>query len=463
MRRSILPRSIGGIAIVVALAAGVITSLLGLATYAVVHHEIERQIDHRIQTETRALLSHHKAHGFAGLANMIVARDGQTAIGETGYLAGLDGADRSMGYILTDSTGRRRAGSLAAAMPPPGWSEFVRFRKSDGTEGIAQAMNSPLPDGGRLVVAADRSIVDQMDLQLFKLFLLDFGLIIIVVGLVSFSFARIINVRLGAIRTSAEAIMAGNLSTRMPVERGRGELDKLAIALNAMLDRIGNLVDNLRHVSVGIAHDLRTPLNRMRARLDEAQRSASPETAELLSAAIADSNELLELLSGLLALSEIEGQAIRSRFTSVDLNDAIGEMVAAYEPAIEECGLTITTRLAAPMVLGERRVLQRCIANLLDNACAHTPPGTHIEIDAALEDDMAVVRVSDTGPGIPAEDAIRVFEPMIRLERSRSTPGHGLGLSMVAAIIAAHHGTVAIVPGTPGLSMEIRLPRRVDR
>lgn len=454
----LLPRSIRGIAIVIALAAGLITALLGLATYALVHHEIERQIDHRIEIETRALLAYHEAHGFTELANMIRARDSQTSIGATGYLAGVDDEDRSMGYILTDASGRRRAGSLAAAMPPAGWSEFVHFGKPDGTTGIAQAMNSAIPGGGRLVVAADRAVVDQMDLKILKLFLLDFGLIIIVVGLVAFGLARIIHVRLEGIRTAAQAIMAGNLTTRMHVNGGGGELDRLAMALNAMLDRIDTLVKHLRHISVGIAHDLRTPINRMRVRLEEALRSADPDFPETLSAAIADSDELMELLSGLLAISELEGRAVRSRFTAVDLNDAIEEIVAAYQPSLDECGVTISTCLAAPVILGERRLLQRCIANLLDNARVHTPAGTHVEIVARAEDGAAVIHVSDTGPGVPPEEAERVFEPMVRLEQSRSAPGHGLGLSIVAAIIAAHDGTVEIASRQTGMLMIIRLP-----
>lgn len=458
MSASWLPRSIRGIAIAIAIGAGVITGLLGLATYGVVHHEIERQIDHRIEVETQALLEQNKAHGFEALVRTVNARDGVAF--DIGYLSSIDGGDRSMGYILTDASGRRRAGSLQADMPPPGWSEFLQFRKPDGNTGIAQVMNSAVPGGGRLVVAADRAIVDEMDLKLLKLFLLDFALIMLAVGGVAFGFGRIMQRRLAAIRTSAEAIIADDLSRRMPVESGRGELDRLAMSLNAMLDRIGRLVENLRLMSVGIAHDLRTPVNRLRQRLEEAQRSADPRTQKLLEAAVVESDELLELLTGLLAISEVNQDAIRKRFAVVDIAEIVQEMAETYQPSLEDRGISLTVDCDTALILGERRLLQRVVANLLDNLSLHTPSGTTAHISVINHGDAASIQLTDDGPGIPVEDSQRVFEPMARLDRSRSTPGHGLGLSMVAAIIAAHQGSVAITPSAKGLTVEIQLPGR---
>jgi len=456
MRISWIPRSIRGIAIAVALGAGIVTVLLGLATYAVVHHEIERQIDHRIEVETQALLQQNHAHGFDALVRTIDARDGVDF--DIGYLSSIDGGDRSMGYILTDASGRRRAGTLRAAMPPPGWSEFVHFERADGEQAIAQAMNSPVPGGGRLVVAADRAIVDEMDLKLLKLFLLNFGLIILVVGAVAIGFGRMIQRRLSAIRTSAEAIMVDNLTQRMPVETGRGELDRLAMSLNAMLDRINGLVESLRHMSVGIAHDLRTPVNRLHQRLEEAQRAADPAMQKQIDAALAESNELLELLTGLLAISEVNGEAVRKRFALVDLAGAVEEMTAAYQPSLEDCGIHLTTEFESALVLGEKRLLQRAIANLLDNLSLHTPAGTHAHISTKVVGEEVRIRLADDGPGIAPENWQRVFEPLTRLDSSRSAPGHGLGLSMVAAIVSAHQGTAEIMPSAKGLTLQISLP-----
>lgn len=451
-----VPRSIRGISVAVAMGAGLVTALLGLATYGVVHHEIERQIDHRIEVETQALLEQNEAHGFEALVRTVNARDGVAF--DIGYLSSIDGGDRSMGYILTDALGRRRAGRLQADMPPPGWSEFLHFRKPDGSRGIAQVMNSAVPGGGRLVVAADRAVVDEMDLKLLQLFLLNFGLIILVVGAVAFGFGRIIQRRLAAIRTSAETIMADNLTHRMPVETGRGELDRLAMSLNAMLDRISGLVENLRHMSIGIAHDLRTPVNRLRQRLEEAQRAADPDMDKLLGAALAECDELMELLTGLLTISEVSGEAARKRFAIFDVAAAVQEMVATYRPSLEDCGIFLTADCDLAPVMGEKRLLQRAVANLLDNLCLHTPAGTKAHIAVKAGSDAVHIRLTDDGPGIPMEDRKRVFEPMTRLDRSRSTPGHGLGLNMVAAVVAAHQGSVEIIPSTEGLTIHIQLP-----
>ncbi|MCA0210654.1 MAG: HAMP domain-containing histidine kinase [Proteobacteria bacterium] len=461
MPASWIPRSIRGIAIAVAVGAGLVTALLGLATYGVVHHEIERQIDHRIEVETQALLEQNRAHGFEALVRTVNARDGVAF--DIGYLSSIDGGDRSMGYILTDASGRRRAGSLEADIPPSGWSEFLQFRKPDGSQGIAQVMNSAVPGGGRLIVAADRAIVDQMDLTILKLFLLNFGLIMLVVGLVAFGFGRIIQRRLAAIRTSAEAIMADDLTRRMPVESGRGELDLLAIALNAMLDRISRLVENLRHISVGIAHDLRTPVNRLRQRLEEAHRCADPQTQKFLDAATAESDELLELLTGLLAISEVNRDAVRKRFAALDVADVVREMVATYQPSLEDRGIALTADCDGAPVMGEKRLLQRALANLLDNLDVHTPAGTQAHMSVKTDGDNVIIRLTDDGPGIPAADRQRVFEPMARLDHSRSMPGHGLGLSMVAAIVSAHQGIVEIAPSTNGLTVRIQLPRITSR
>jgi hypothetical protein len=156
-----MPRTIPGLALGFAILLALIITLLGLATYGLVHEELERQIDHRIELETNALIHFYEDHGFEALKKVIEVRDHSDLIGDVGYLTGVDYNDREMGYILIDAAGQRQAGLLDAKMPSEGWSEFVNFRKPDGSFAVAQAMNSPLKGGGRLVVAADRTIVTE--------------------------------------------------------------------------------------------------------------------------------------------------------------------------------------------------------------------------------------------------------------------------------------------------------------
>ncbi|WP_246604969.1 HAMP domain-containing sensor histidine kinase [Aquisediminimonas sediminicola] len=442
-----------------AVSSGVITGLLGLATYTLVHEEIERQINQRIKIEADALLDHRRDHGFAALVKLVNTRDRRSAPDDLSDQEGTDESGRGMGYIVTDALGTRRAGSLIAAMPPPGWSEFVHFHKPDGKIGIAQAINMTLPDGGQLVVAADRSIVDEMDLSLLELFVVGFGLILAVGTTAVIGLGRLVRRRLSAIEVSATAIMAGDFTRRIPVHPSGDEFDRLSLILNRMLDRIQALLDNLKQISSDIAHDLRTPLSRLRTRLEAVEQiSAGTPQQPLLVSAIDETDDLLELFSAILAISEIEGQSARSRFLSVDLKEAVEEIVEAYRPAIEQAGMTFNLSIATATVLGDRKLLQRCIDNLLDNVLVHTKAGTTIMLSVEKRQNMVALTIADNGPGIPSIDQERVFQRLTRLDRSRSTPGHGLGLNMVSVIVSAHDGRIQIVPTPVGLTVEILLP-----
>lgn len=459
-----MPRSIRGLSLGVAMMSGLIIALLGFATYRFVHEEIECQINQRIRTEADALLAHHKRHGFAALVDLVNALDHRSTPEDVSYLEGADIKGRSMGYIVADASGQRRAGSLVANVPPPGWSEFVPFHSPDGVPGMAQAINVALPGGGRLVVAADRAVVDQMDLKLLVLFLGAFALILVVGTAAVIGLGRLVRGRLSTIEGSAEAIMAGDLSRRMPLDGSAEEFDRLAMILNGMLDRIQTLMNNLKQVSSDIAHDLRTPLNRLRGRLEEAERTATePIQQERLAAAIRDADDLLDLFSSILAISEIEGQTVRSRFQSVELHEVIGEMAEAFRPAFEQAGMSIMPATAPMAISGDRQLIQRCLANLLDNALAHTPPGTDVTISTEARDGQVALTIADNGPGVADGDRERIFQRFARLDHSRSTSGYGLGLNMVAAIAAAHGGGVRIIPTAVGLTVEIMLPTGSNR
>lgn len=453
-------RTIRGLAITFACVTAIVTTLLGMVTFVVVHREIERQIDQRIDIETEALLDYERDHGFDALVEVVAMRDKRTMPGGIGYLASADRhIGREMGYMLIDSTGQRRAGSFAAQLPPPGWSEFVRFRRADGSQGEAQALNSALPTGGRLVVAGDRAMVHSMDRQLMKLFGTAFGLLLLLGSVMVILFGRIIRRRMATIEHAAQAIISGDMSERIPLDGTGVELDRLALLLNRMLDRIGKLVENLRAVSSGLAHDLRTPLSRLIAKLEEAaELSSGAKQQKLLDGALGEIDEMLELFSGLLAVAEIDRQGIRNRFVSLDLASAVVDIVDVLRPAIEDEGKAVEIVAEPVIVRGDRALLQRLVGNLLDNVLKHAPSATRVAVTVGRADGRAVVRVADDGEGIPDSERERVFERLVRLDPSRSRQGHGLGLSIVRAIASAHDGAVKVLPSARGMVVEFRMP-----
>lgn len=238
------PRTVRGLTLVVAGVSCLLMLLVGSTTFSMVHHEVERQLDHRIELETQSLLGTYERAGFDVLVRAVNDRDSRPARGSIGYLAGRTETQSRMGYMVIDADGKRRAGVFDAPVPKPGWSEFVRFRRPDGSSGVAQAMNVELSKGGRLVVAADRAALKDIDQALMRLFLVEIGVVIAVAVLAAFGFGRVVERRLGSIHGAAEEIMAGDLSRRMPVDGSGGEFDQLAGVLNRMLDRIEGLMGN---------------------------------------------------------------------------------------------------------------------------------------------------------------------------------------------------------------------------
>lgn len=262
--------------------------------------------------------------------------------------------------------------------------------------------------------------------------------------------------RMDAIADTCRAIIAGNFSDRVPTRGSRDEFDKLAAAINEMLDRIADLVANLRQVSNDIAHDLRTPLTLLRHRLEQARASArTPEEySRAVDDAIALSDRLLAIFSALLRIAQIESGMRRSAFTQVELGALLQELAEIYRPVSEDSGHPFVVDLVGPVTIkGDRELLLQLFANLIENAINHTPPGTQITL--ALSREEYVVSMSDTGPGVPPERVPDLFKRFFRLERSRSTPGHGLGLALVAAVAELHDAEIRVRDNSPGLRVEI--------
>jgi signal transduction histidine kinase len=267
--------------------------------------------------------------------------------------------------------------------------------------------------------------------------------------------------RVDMITRTADAIIAGDLSRRIERTGSGDDLDHLSATLNAMLDRITGLMENLRQVSNDIAHDLRTPLTRLRQDLEVAQKRdlSAADLRRAIESAGVEADVLLETFSALLRIAQIEAGSRRSAFRAVDLSDVVRTVADAYAPAVEESGRALISEIAAALeVSGDRGLLSQLFVNLVENALHHTPPGTAITLRLTRGPVGVVAEVADTGLGIPAEERGKVFRRFYRLERSRTTPGSGLGLSMVAAIVDLHHAAIELLDNKPGLRVVIRFP-----
>jgi signal transduction histidine kinase len=265
--------------------------------------------------------------------------------------------------------------------------------------------------------------------------------------------------RIETISRTARDIMAGDFSRRIPVRGTGDEFDHLAASLNAMLERNEAAMESVRQVSNDIAHDLRTPLTRLRQRLELALRRAQSveEWRRAAEGCMSDMDAILETFGGLLRIAQIESGIPTRRFTRVDLSELLRTVIELYHPMAEEKEQSFTDDIASALtVWGDRELLTQMIANLIENAIKHSPTGASIGLVTRESPNTIGVAVNDSGPGIPAEERARVFQRFYRLKRSRSTPGSGLGLSLVEAIAALHQIGIELTDNGPGLRVTLR-------
>ncbi|TCM15777.1 hypothetical protein EDF56_109107 [Novosphingobium sp. PhB165] len=441
-------RTTTGLITVVALVFALATMAIGAIAYEVTHEALEQQLDHRIAAETSALLAEARHEGLPALAAGIHRREAARSTA-------------SLEYLLVGDHGEPIAGALGAEVPArDGFEELLAYRhKVSGHEGIAQALTTRVP-GGTLIVAADRSDLNEIDWALGRLFAAALAATL-VLGLAAAGFIGwVTRRRLGRIDATAQAIIDGDLTRRIALDGSGSEFDRLAETLNGMLDRIESLMENLRQVSSDVAHDLRTPLTRLYSSLERADASDDPaDLHRLIDSARAQSAGLLEIFAAVLRIAEVEGLSEKLPRQHVDVSTLLEEMVETYAPDFEDGDRMLRHAIQPGMtLLGDRRLLNQALANLLDNALRHTPVGTVVDLKACTRDGQIILTVSDDGPGVAEAERARLFRRFARAERSRSTEGHGLGLSMVKAIALAHGGTAQIPAHGPGFEVQVRLP-----
>jgi signal transduction histidine kinase len=378
-------------------------------------------------------------------------------------------------YLVTTATGEGLAGNVGSLEPGvldhPGWLEtnYRRLEAPEGNDHRALVQVVQLPGGFRLLVGRDLEERERL-----------FGIIanagqwslalVIVLGLAGGFFVsrRVLN-RIEAMTETAQTIMAGDLAGRLPVAGTGDELDRLAEHLNAMLERIEALMRGLKEVSDNIAHDLKTPLTRLRNRCEQALRGSAgvDDYRAALESTIAESDDLIRTFDALLMIARAEAGQAGDNMTEFDAAEIARDVGELYEPLADEKGIALTVDApAAAPVRGNRELVSQALANLIDNAIKYAGPNgevngapAEIVVKAGNDGERILLSVADRGPGIAEADRGRVVERFVRLEQSRSEPGSGLGLSLAAAVARLHGGELKLEDNHPGLRTTIALPR----
>ncbi len=381
-------------------------------------------------------------------------------------------------YLMQSSDGRKLAGNLSRLPPEiassPDGGVFYYSAPGSGTDEKRMAVAvSRNVAGARLIVGRD--IEDQRNLagRIRNYSLVGFGILALVGWLTGLGFSRLVLRRVDQMNNAAKTIMGGDLAGRIPSTGSGDELDDLAANLNAMLARIEQLMLGMREVSDNIAHDLKTPLNRLRVRAEAALRDprGAPAHREGLEQTIEAADELIRTFNALLLIARLEAGAFDDSVETVNVSTLVLDVSELYAPVAEEKGMTLSTNLAGTAVLsGNRQLIGQAVANLIDNAIKYAAtdpksprkPTARVDVSVISEMDQVRIEVADTGPGIGKADRARVIGRFVRLEKSRTTPGTGLGLSLVSAVARLHQGKFALEDNAPGLKTVLILPVSLD-
>jgi signal transduction histidine kinase len=315
--------------------------------------------------------------------------------------------------------------------------------------------------GETLLIAANASPLLALNALVARSFTAVFGTILALGLLNGYLAARSTMRRVDAFATTIIEIMNGDLSRRMVVSENGDEFDRLATGLNAMLQRLQELMDNLRQVTNDISHDLRSPLARLREHLELSRaRFTGPGLEEMFDEALTQIDQALDIFAAMLRIAEVEAGARRARFTVVPLSDLLTMLAESYEPAFAASGISTVTDIAPGLTLhGDKELLAQMFTNLLDNIILHAVGTSVTSIYAVLVDGQIEIIISDNGCGIPPDQQARVFQRFVRLDASRHLPGHGLGLSLAGAIAALHGGRITLEDNDPGLKVIVNMPR----
>ena len=447
-----------------AVSSGLVLGLVGWQVGAVVDQEMTQTI----QAEANGLSEQYDQGGIRRLGLILDQRSREPG---------------SSLYLLTNAAGETLAGNVArlpdGALDRPGFIETPYETVDPSPPGRrALARIFVLPGGFHLMVGHD--LRDKARIGAVMIHALAISLICLAAlgALGGLLVSRRVLRRIDAMSSSSRAIMAGDLAQRLPVSGSDDELDRLALNLNDMLARIGELMTGLREVSDNIAHDLRTPLTRLRNHAEAALRaSGDPQSYRAaLQRTIEESDSLIRVFNALLLIARAEAGADRAGMSDFDLGAAINGIAELYEPAAEEAGVSFNVHIEPGLrLVGNRELIGQTVANLVDNALKYgardemrglaapggavaAPPRSEVSLDVRRVGAEVEIAVADRGPGVASADRARVLDRFVRLEGARSRPGSGLGLSLAAAVARMHGGSLRLEDNRPGLRVVVALP-----
>lgn len=430
----------------------ILTATVLALVYVTANRSIESETRSVVSAELTGLADEYERRGLIGLITAIERR--------------LPSApERDALYLLTDRFGNKLAGNLKQwpedITAGSGWVD-LEVRRADNDELVpVSAASIRLPGGERLIVGRDAVARQQFDRVLLRSVALALGIALLLSLLTGWLFTRLVFSRLSDIASTAENIVSGDLSRRMPIRGTGDEFDQVAGTLNTMLDRIEELISNLRTTSNSIAHDLRSPLSRLKQRVEAL---SDPNKSDLdreidIARATTEVDHVLRVLGQLTEISRAEAGLGREQFEDVDLHQLVADVVDLYEPVAADQNVRLEVSGQAKPIQGHRPLLSQALSNLLDNALRYAPENSTITV--TLAEDIACTRVSvrDEGPGVPEQDLPRLQQPFVTLDPARTERNAGLGLALVAAISRMHGGALKARNCDPGLETTLKLAR----
>ncbi len=434
--------------------AGSALLLLGFIYWSTVGYMAD-QADATIEADIRGLAERYREQGLEGLVqtiNLRLERD----------------PDMASVYLLTTGSYAPLAGNLSAwpeAEPDTErWLSFeFRDPRTEDRMFQARARAFRLEGGLRLLVGRDVRELRATRQLIVRALLWGSAMMLVLAVSVGLFMSRRSQRRLEEISQTTREIIDGDLARRVPSDGSGDELDRLADSLNAMLDEIQRLMDGIRHVTDNVAHDLRTPLTRLRNRLEglRDQLDAASPQRDVVEEGLAETDQLLATFAALLRIARLEAGGRTARFVELDLGALADDAVELYAAVAEARGQTLELKCDAPVrVVGDRDLLFQALTNLIDNAIKYTPQGGRVALEIEPDDAGITLTVADSGPGIPADAYDKVTERFFRLEQSRTTPGSGLGLSLVAAVARLHRARLRFADGRPGLRVSLVFERK---